>query len=234
MINLINLMQGDCLELMKGIPDAVVDMIVTDPPYGMNYQSNRRKITPQFEKIQGDVDINDWLSGFVEESYRVMKENTAIYMFASWHNIDIFKQEFEKKFKLKNIIVWNKNNHGSGDLKGAYAPKYELILYGHKGRSTFRCKRLPDVQKYKKVNGKDMLHPTQKPIDMLEIFIKNNSDEGNIILDPFMGSGTTGVACKNLTRNFIGMELDEMYFNKAKERIENHDPERRGTLNDSN
>ena len=217
------LLQGDCLELMKDIPDGSVDMIVTDPPYGMNYQSNRRKITPQFEKIQGDVDINDWVSGFVEESYRVMKENTAIYMFASWHNIDIFKQEFEKKFKLKNIIVWNKNNHGSGDLKGAYAPKYELILYGHKGRSTFRCKRLPDVQEYKKVNGKDMLHPTQKPIDMLEIFIENNSDEGNVILDPFMGSGSTGVACKNTGRNFIGMELDETYFNIAKERIENHE-----------
>lgn len=218
-----NLLQGDCLELMKDIPDGSVDMILTDPPYGMNYQSNRRKITPQFEKIQGDIDINDWLSSFVEESYRVMKENTAIYMFASWHNIDIFKQEFEKKFKLKNIIVWNKNNHGSGDLKGAYAPKYELILYGHKGRSTFRCKRLSDVQEYKKVNGNDMLHPTQKPIDMLEIFIKNNSDEGNIILDPFMGSGTTGVACKNLNRNFIGIELDETYFNIAKERIENHE-----------
>ena len=221
----IKLLQGDCLELMKCIPDGSVDMILTDPPYGMNYQSNRRKITPQFEKIQGDIDINDWLSGFVEESYRVMKENTAIYMFASWHNIDIFKQEFEKKFKLKNIIVWNKNNHGSGDLKGAYAPKYELILYGHKGRSTFRCKRLSDVQEYKKVNGNDMLHPTQKPIDMLEIFIKNNSDEGNIILDPFMGSGTTGVACKNLNRNFIGMELDEDYFNIAKERIEKHEVE---------
>jgi site-specific DNA-methyltransferase (adenine-specific) len=219
---MIELMQGDCLELMKELSDKSVDMILTDPPYGMNYQSGRRTVSPQFEKIKGDGDVMGWLPDVLDELHRVMKEDTAIYMFASWHNIDIFKNEFEKRFKLKNIIVWNKNNHGSGDLKAAYAPKYELILYGHKGRSLFREKRLPDVQNYSKVPGKEMLHPTEKPIDMLEVFIRNNSDPNHTILDPFMGSGTTGVACKNLNRNFIGMELDETYFNIAKDRIENH------------
>lgn len=214
----IELWHGDCLELMKNIPDASIDAIITDPPYGMNFQSNGRKVKDKFEKIKNDSNLN-WLEEFIFECNRVLNNNTAIYMFCSWHCVDKFKIEFEKHFKLKNIIVWNKNNHGSGDLKGAYAPKYEFILYGHKGRSVFRNKRFSDVMDFPKISSDKLLHPTEKNIDMLELFIKNNSDEMNIILDPFMGSGTTGIACKNLNRNFIGIELDEGYFNIAKDRI---------------
>lgn len=215
---MIDLWHGDCLEIMKTIPDGSIDAIITDPPYGMSFQSNRRKVKDKFEKIKNDNNL-DWLEDFIFECNRVLKDNTAVYIFCSWHYIDKFKIEFEKHFNLKNIIVWNKNNHGSGDLKGAYAPKHEFILYGHKGRSIFREKRLPDVMDFPKINTNKLLHPTEKNIDMLELFIKNNSDENNTILDPFMGSGTTGVACKNLNRNFIGIELDEGYFNISKERI---------------
>lgn len=126
----------------------------------------------------------------------------------------------KKYFKLKNILIWNKNNHGSGDLKGAYAPKYEMILYGHKGRSLFREKRIADVIDCAKVSGNTSVHPTEKPTQLLELFIKNNSDNGAWVFDGFMGSGSTGVACANTNRNFIGFELDANYFNIAKERIE--------------
>lgn len=157
---------------------------------------------------------------FLEESYRVLKDDTAIYMFCSWHHIDFFKQEFEQFFNLKNIIIWNKNNHGSGDLKGSYAPKYEMVLYGHKGRSLFRDKRIPDVIDCAKVSGSVSKHPTEKPVDLLEVFIKHNSDIGDVVLDPFMGSGSTGVAALSTNRNFIGIELDEGYFEIARNRIE--------------
>jgi len=213
------LLQGDCLELMKDIPDKSIDMILCDPPYLMNYQSGRRK--DKFKKIDNDVDAYELIKETLKESYRVMKDNTSIYMFCSWHHVDFFKQAIEKEFKLKNIIVWNKNNHGAGDLKGSYAPKHEFILYAHKGRSVFNEKRIPDVIDCAKVSGNNMIHPTEKPIDLLELFIERNSKEKEVILDMFMGSGTTGVACKNLNREFIGMELDEGYFNIAKERIEN-------------
>lgn len=215
---MINLMQGDCLELMKDIPDGSVDMVLTDPPYGMDYQSNWRTATDKFAKISNDDGLS-WLGEFVNESYRIMKNDSAAYVFCSWHKVDVFKSAFESKFKLKNIIVWVKNNHGSGDLKGAYAPKHEFILYMHKGRSLFRNGRTPDVMMADKVSGSKMVHPTEKPIALLEKFIGDNSDEGDIIIDPFMGSGTTGVAAKNLNRSFIGIELDESYFNIAKERI---------------
>ena len=92
-----NLMQGDCLERMKEIPDGSVDMVLTDPPYGMNYQSNWRTATDKFEKIHNDEGL-DWLDEFVDECWRVMADNTAAYVFCSWHKADIFKQAFERKF----------------------------------------------------------------------------------------------------------------------------------------
>lgn len=109
------LYNGDCLEVIKNIPDKSIDLIITDPPYLMNYQSNRRKKENRFDKIKNDKDNYILIQEYFKECYRIMRNNTAIYCFCSWHNIDFFKKEFEKYFKLKNIIVWNKNNHGTGD-----------------------------------------------------------------------------------------------------------------------
>lgn len=215
---MIKLLKGDCLELMKDIPDGSIDMILTDPPYGMDYQSNWRVRTEKFRKMENDKTL-EWLNEFTNHSFRIMKENTSAYIFCSWHNVDLFKQAFQEKFKIKNIIVWVKNNHGSGDLKGAYAPKHEFIIFMHKGRSLFRGKRGPDVINIDKVVPSKMTHPTEKPIGINELFIKNSSDVNNVILDPFMGSGSTGIAAKNLNRDFIGIELDDEYFQIAENRI---------------
>ena len=215
------LYQGDCLEVMSGIEDKSVDLIVTDPPYLMDYQSNRRKKEDKFDKIKNDKGNYMLIQDYLEECHRIMKDNTAIYCFCSWHNIDFFKNEFEKYFKLKNILVWNKNNHGTGDLKGSYAPKHEFILFGHKGRTLLREKRIADVIDCPKISSNKLTHPTEKPQDLLEIFIKQSSDEGSIIFDGFMGTGSCGIAAKKLNRNFIGIELDEKYFNIAKDRLEN-------------
>lgn len=222
--------RGECMELnriynmdviegMKDINDNSIDLVVTDPPYLMNYKSNRRTIKKKFDYIMNDVNSEFLIKEYIKECARIMKQDTAIYMFCSWHHIDFFKIEFEKYFKLKNVIVWNKNNHGSGDLKGSYAPKHEFILYGHKGRSLFRAKRMPDVIDCAKVNSSRLLHPTEKPVNLLEIFIKNSSDEGNVVFDGFMGSSSTAIACINTNRKYIGFELDAGYFNVAVNRI---------------
>ena len=215
------LYQGDCLEIMGGIKDKSVDLIVTDPPYLMDYQSNRRKKEDRFNKIKNDKGNYMLIQDYLEECHRIMKDNTAIYCFCSWHNIDFFKNEFEKHFELKNILVWNKNNHGTGDLKGSYAPKHEFILFGHKGRTLLREKRIADVIDCPKISSNKLTHPTEKPQDLLEIFIRQSSDVGSIIFDGFMGTGSCGIAAKKLNRNFIGIELDEKYFNIAKDRLEN-------------
>lgn len=212
----------DCLDGMKLIADKSIDLVVTDPPYLINYRSNRRVIKDKFKYILNDTNAEELIKSYIKECYRVLKDDTAMYMFCSWHHIELFKTEFEKYFKLKNIIIWNKNNHGSGDLKGAYTPKHEFILYGHKGRSLFREKRIADVIECPKLNSDKMLHPTEKPIQILETFIRNSSDKNNVVYDGFLGSGTTAIACINTNRNYIGFELDTGYFNLAVDRVERH------------
>ena len=170
----------------------------------------------RYKKIKNDENL-DWLDNFIDEIYRVAKNNTAHYMFCSFHNIDIFKQTIQKKFTVKNIITWIKNQSSLGDLKGNFASKTEFIIFFQKGRRLINGKRDPNVFEYKKTGNK--LHPTQKPVDMTEYMLSKFGDEGDIILDPFMGSGTTGVACINTNRNFVGMELDEDYFKIAEKRI---------------
>lgn len=212
------LMKGDCLERIKEIPSGSVDMVLTDPPYGMDFQSNRRVVQQKFAKIANDKSL-DWVDSFIDECHRVMNDNSAIYFFCSWHNIDYFKLAIERKFKLKNMIVWVKNNHGSGDLKGGYAPQHEIVFYACKGRVLNRGKRLPDVIYADKIPSSKLIHPTEKNISMLSVFVNQHTDLCMTILDPFMGSGTTGVACANTGRKFIGIELDDHYFEVAKNRI---------------
>lgn len=208
------LMQGDCLERMKFIPDNSISMILTDPPYGMSFQSGHRK--SKHNKIKNDDNLS-WLNAWSDELFRVAADNSAHYVFCSFHHVDKFKQSLERSFKVKNILIWEKNNTSMGDLKGDFAPKFEMIIFLQKGRKLINGKRDPNILKFSKTRNE--LHPTQKPVDLIEYLIGKFSDAGNTILDPFMGSGTTCVAAKNLNRKFIGIELDENYFNIAKERI---------------
>ena len=210
----VTLHKGNCLDVMRTMPDKCVDMILTDPPYGMGFQSGRRAV--KYDKIVGDLDLT-WVYRFVHEAYRVANDNTAHYVFASYHNIDIFKQAFGNCFTIKNILVWEKNNIGVGDLKGDFAPKVEFILFMHKGRRLINGKRDPNIMKFAKSNNK--YHATQKPVDLCEYLITKFSNKGDTIMDPFMGSGTTGVACKNVGRNFVGIELDFENFATARWRI---------------
>ena len=207
--------QGDCLELMKHIPDGSVDMILTDPPYGMSFVSGFRKVA--FNAIANDSSL-EWIDDLASELHRITKDDTAHYVFCSYHHIDKFKQAFERHFKIKNILTWVKNNTSMGDLKGDFAPKTEFILFMQKGRCLIRGKRDCNVLQYARTGNE--LHPTQKPVDMLEFLISKFSDESMVICDPFMGSGSTGVAAKNTNRKFIGIELDQNYFEIAKKRIQ--------------
>lgn len=238
----IDLRQGDCLELMKEIPNGSVDMILTDPPYA--------ETGNKWDK---------WLDfqAFFNEVERVLKPEGALVMTATTRLASKIIPMAEHLYKYD--LVWVKDN-------GTNAPNvnlqpfrvHELILVFGKGRVT-NGKRQPmkyNPQKtegmpYEQMSGKVSqnwkgglknvvtkntgdrhpttvqkwtrdrgLHPTQKPVAMLEWLTKTYTDENDTILDPFMGSGSTGVACHNLNRNFIGMELDEKYFEIAKKRIE--------------
>lgn len=194
-----------------------VDAIVTDPPYGMSYQSARRTATPKFEKIKNDDSVH-WLEPFLKECWRVLKDNTHLYMFCNDYAISDFRRTAERVgFRAKRTLVWVKNNHTSGDLFGDYANKTEFIVYLQKGRRRLNGGRDCNVLLFNREST--LAHPTQKPVPIIEYLIGKSSDNGDTILDPFMGSGTTGVACMNTGRNFIGIELEPEYYEIADRRI---------------
>ena len=219
---MIDLKCGDCLELMKDIPDNSIDLIVTDPPYLIKYRTNYRK--NKSHDFCGEIlndDNYELIEKFFKESFRVMKKNSAMYCFCSSKTIDYFmKQAFSNGFQIKNQIIWVKNNWSAGDLKAQFGQQYEIILLLNKGRKEFNGKRLSDVWEFPRVSGKNQFHQNQKPLELIEQCIEKHSKINDLVLDPFMGSGTTGVACKELHRNFIGIEIDEKYFEIAKQRIE--------------
>ena len=223
-IELNSIYNEDCLEGMKRIPDKSIDLIVTDPPYLINY--TRHVKGHRFSKpILNDNNNKQLIIDYIKECYRVMKDNTAMYMFASHKTVDIFKQELEKYFNVKNIIIWDKQRQGMGDTSTVFGFQYELIFFVSKGQPKINGKRLSDIWSFPKIVGKQQMHQNQKPIELITQCILKHSGEDDIILDGFIGSGTTAIACLNTNRNFIGFELDKEYFDMANERINKHKKE---------
>ncbi len=226
-MNNINLINGDCLDILKQIKDNSVDLVLTDPPYktisggdsdGINSKRPSGIMRGNRELFKHkNVNHNDWLL----EVYRVLKNGSHFYCFTNSLNLSHILSTAENcGFKLHNILVWEKNNCTPSQY---YMKNCEYILFMRKGKAKY-INNIGDsktVHAYKNIIG-NKLHPTEKPTNLLEFYINNSSNENDIILDPFMGSGSTGVACLNTNRQFIGIELDEKYFNIAKDRVENY------------
>lgn len=214
---MINLMLGDCLERMKEIESGSVDMILTDPPYGMNLKPQRKSAKFHGEKIIND-DTLSWVGAFFFECFRVTPKNSVSMFFCNHHCVSEFiVSAKDAGYDIKNLIVWDKGHFGMG---GNWRPVHELILICTKGRFVTKANNLRSIIEFKKIHHSKSVHPTEKPVDILEHLISEPDYKPQTILDPFMGSGSTGVAAKNLNRKFIGIELDEDYFNIAKKRIE--------------
>lgn len=211
----IQLYKGDCLEVMKDIPDGSIDLIITDPPYGIDLTPQRENGKFKNTKVINDDNL-DWLPRLVDETYRISKNTVCI--FCGWQTIDKFKQAFEKRFIVKNVLVWNKDWFGMGNN---YRPNYELILLLCKTNVKTKSKNKSNILTYRRMAPQKMKHSCEKPVVLLEDLITELSEENDTILDCFMGSGSTGEACLKANRNFIGIELDDTYFEVAKNRIEN-------------
>lgn len=216
-----NLIKGDCVKILREMDSESIDLVIIDPPYDINYKTSRRKDKGHDFCKPIANDDNFIIKKVFDDLYRVMKPDTACYIFWSIKTFAQLKELIDQsKFKHKNTIVWKKNNWTAGDLQASYGQQYELIILLNKGRAKFNGKRLADVWEFDKVVGKEQCHQNQKPVKLLEQIVEKHSNKGDTVLDCFMGSGSTGVACKNLNRKFIGIELDENYFNIAKERID--------------
>jgi site-specific DNA-methyltransferase (adenine-specific) len=146
--------------------------------------------------------------------YDVMKDDTPLYLFCNADHVDFFKSECDKYFTFKNLIVWDKMAHTAGDLQAQYGKQYEFILYANKGRSCFveNAFRYSDIWRIPRITGKTQLHQNQKPIDLILRILRQHTKAGDLVLDAFMGSFTTAVACHKLGRHFIGAEIDKGYY----------------------
>lgn len=221
MLELNKIYNDDCLKGMVQIPDKSIDLVVTDPPYLIAYKTGLRK--DKMHKFSHEIcgDRNpELVRRYIKECFRILKDDTAMYLFCSDKTIDLFRRwSIEAGFKVKNTIIWVKNNHTAGDLLAAYGRKYEPILYLNKGRRPLEGRRLSDVWAFKRVCGPGQLHQNQKPLELIEQCIVKSSKSGGVIFDGFMGSGTTAVAAMNTGRKFIGFEIDKEYYDISIKRI---------------
>ena len=220
---MIQLMQGDCLELMKNMPDKSIDLVVTDPPYGIETQG--AGIYKQADK-QYVKELNGMKDGFdekvLDELCRVMKK-INIYFFCSQKQIIPLLDYFVKKKQCNwNLLCWHKTNPVPA-CGNKYLTDTEFILFfrekGVKIYGEFKTKFTYYITPLNQKDKKRFGHPTIKPVELVQNLVVNSSKEGETVLDCFMGSGTTGVVCKNTNRNFIGIEVCEEYIEIAEKRI---------------
>lgn len=209
--------QGNCLEILNSLPDNSIDMVLSDPPYGIDFVSNHR--IDKYKEIANDnEDMVVLLDKVLQLLDIKMKDNASLYLFSSWKVIDVVLLLIKKYFRVKNLLVWNKNNWSMGDLNN-YAEKYEFIIYADKGNHKLVSDKRPlNVLDYNRTTNK--FHPTEKPTDLLEYLIKQSTIENELICDPFMGSGSTILAGKNTNRKYIGIEINEDYYNTACGRLQ--------------
>lgn len=221
----IELLNGDCLQLMKDIPDGSVDLMLTDPPYNIAKKNNFHTMG------RAGIDFGEWDKGFDLYSYiellpRVLNKNGSLVIFNDWKNLgEIARFAESLGFVIKDLIRWEKSNPMPRNKDRRYITDYECAVWLTMPKAKWTFNRQSDTYDRPLYKGsltprsEKTSHTTQKPEYLMDGLLKTHSNEGDVILDPFMGSGTTGVACQNLGRDFIGIELDEDYYKIAKKRI---------------
>jgi len=219
---------GDCFEEIKNIETNSIDLILTDPPYEIDMKDGHAK--NPLKRITNDTAGSiDW-DTFFKETYRVLKPNKMMFICCRTDmiiRISAFLQNSE--FIYAHDLVWLKGDMGYGNLN-IMGTTHELLLAISKGKpeksrviivDDEEKKRTPAIF-YGKITKKEYYkHPTQKPVGLLAYIIMNRTDEGDVVLDPFAGVGSTLVAAKILNRNYIGIEIDKEFFDLSEERLHN-------------
>tara|TARA_R110000764_G_scaffold213_4_gene990 strand:+ start:93 stop:818 length:726 start_codon:yes stop_codon:yes gene_type:complete len=241
---MINLMVGDCLERMKEIPDGSVDMILTDPPYGTTAckWDSIIDLPLMWEHLKRIIKPNGAIVLFSKQPFTsaLVMSNPKMFRY-EWiweksQGVNFAQCNYMPMSVYENITVFgNFGMSKNAKIQPIYNPQGIIEINKKKKAKTSTEHRVCDnnkdhVQKFgnyprqiQKFSSERGLHPTQKPVALMEYLIKTYTNESETVLDFTMGSGTTGVACKNLSRKFIGIEMDENYFNIAQERINDAD-----------
>jgi len=217
------LYHGDCLEMLSDIEDNSIDTVITDPPYGIDYTSHGgpRATDPNIAertRIKGDSSLEEeWF----QQIYRVLKNGSAAYIFCCWTQFSTLEDILKRiGFKVKTPLIWDKGNCGMGDLAGDYGCQTEIVFFVTKGRHILNGRRDRNLLSYQRPADAYRKHPMEKPVDLLRFLVEKSTESKQTVLDPFMGSGSTGIAVIQAGCSFIGIEINENYFKIAQERIE--------------
>ena len=224
------LINDNAIDFTKTLEDESIDAIITDPPYGISRDNNfttMGRAGIDFGEWDKDFDLTSW----IKVAAPLLKKGGNVVIFNDWKNMTYITKSLEDNgFEIKDLIRWKKTNAMPRNRDRRFITDYEVAVWAVKkgGKWTFNrlseTYEIPEIvggvtPKSEKIYGG---HPTQKPIYVMKWLIERLTNECELVLDPFMGSGTTGVACKELNREFIGVELDENYYNMAYNRINSY------------
>ena len=208
--------QGDCLELLRELPANSVDLVLTDPPYNIDLQPQRKKTKAILNDSMDELEFISFLYPIAKELDRVLKEDSFAIIFTGWSTSHLFKRIFEPFWEFKSMPVWVKNNFGIGYYT---RPQYEPCMLFMKGKPAVLKNPVSDVWRFNKVLKPN--HSCEKPLELMKFIVNNFTEEGQTVIDPFLGVGNSLVACKQLGRRYIGFELDEGYFEESSKRLRN-------------
>lgn len=223
---MIELYNGDCIEEVKKVKDGSVNLVLTDPPYNIARKNNFHTMG------RAGIDFGEWDKGFDLFSYiaeipRVLHKDGSVIIFNDWKNIgEIARCCEDNGLVIKDMIRWEKSNPMPRNKDRRYITDYEVAVWCTNAKAKWTFNRQSETYDRPLYRGsltpssEKVGHTTQKPEYLMCELLTVHSNEGDLVLDMFMGSGTTGVACKKLNRRFIGIELDKVYFESAKNRIE--------------
>jgi len=210
--------QGNSLEILETLEDGCIDVVLTDPPYGIDYVSNRstdeNAITKRGLLNDGKDEAFDLLDKTCEILQRKTAVNSHLYFFCSWSVFSKFEAIISKYFTIKTPIVWDKGNKGSGDLENDWGNQTEIIIYCVKGKKLVNNRR-GNLISVARLHTSKMIHPTQKPNELIKQILEVSATKGDFVVDPFMGSGSTIKVCNEMNLKSLGIELDKEMFNIA-------------------
>ncbi len=214
------IIQGDSLEGLKNTEGELFDLCLIDPPY-FDYKTGHRKDkTSKLSQSLVQQSRDDQLET-VRECIKHLKQNSAFFFFTNWQEAWWFQKEFHTF--LRNEIIWDKGNCSIGDLEGSFGNKYEVVFLGVKGKDwRYRGNRDNDIWSIART-GTNRTHPTEKPVELYTKCIRVATDPGAFILDPYCGSGSSAEAAYLTGRNFLGYEIDPVYYQGIQKRLKEVD-----------
>ena len=224
------LVHQDCLTYMKVIPDKCIDLILTDPPYNIAQYSTGNIPLPGRDALNNDIAAWDSIplnpEALLEDFLRILKPDGNIFVFTSYNMLGKWHEVFDKEFDTFQFFIWHKTNPAPKIYKNGFLNSCEMVIClwnkGHKWNFSnqkemhnfYECPICMPPERLK-----DPKHPAQKPIRLLKHLISISTNPGDIVFDPFMGVGSSGVAAKELGREYIGCEIDKAYYDAACKRV---------------